>query len=162
VFLSSSILSSSHSLLLSEIGVGLVEKEKLKSRMFPGWRHHSFGYHGDNGKLYFGFGKGQGNSGLAQQSEHDRQPFSTGDTVGCGYNAAAKQVFFTLNGKLVPFVAADVIARHHYVPCAALRGLGTTVEFNFGAKPFLYNATANELKESDAKLVSVKSRKLDD
>lgn len=53
--------------------------------MFPGWRHHSFGYHGDNGKLYFGRGSRKGNTGIEQQER--KHTYGAGDVVGCGYDS---------------------------------------------------------------------------
>lgn len=52
----------------------------------PGrWEANSCGYHGDDGKLYHGQGKGE-----------DFGPtFTVGDTVGGGINYATQEFFFT-------------------------------------------------------------------
>ena len=107
--------------------------------MFPGWRWRSFGYHGDNGKLYLGRGSATSQKGLAEQKEDKK--YGKGDTVGCGYDPEGHQVFFTHNGELLSNCASDVPAEAHYFPVVALNGLGTTVDVNFGDRPFVYDPT---------------------
>lgn len=103
--------------------------------MWPGWRPNTLGYHGDNGHLYLGTGTGAG--------EHKKaaKEFGDGDVVGCGYDPEHQQVFWTLNGELIAHCASDVPARSYY-PCIALRGQATSVEVNFGSKPFRFDVAS--------------------
>jgi hypothetical protein len=49
------------------------------------WETNSCGYHGDDGNLYSGHGKG----------ETFGPTFTTNDTVGAGINYASQEFFFT-------------------------------------------------------------------
>lgn len=49
------------------------------------WEANSYGYHGDDGFLYHGHGKG----------EAFGPTFTTGDIVGGGINYATQEIFFT-------------------------------------------------------------------
>lgn len=49
------------------------------------WEANSCGYHGDDGLLYRGHGKG----------EAFGPTYTSGDTVGAGINYAAQEFFFT-------------------------------------------------------------------
>ncbi|GMP47851.1 hypothetical protein CsSME_00015415 [Camellia sinensis var. sinensis] len=72
--------------------------EGFKMRRQPGWEANSYGYHGDDGFLYRGQGKG----------ESFGPTFTTGDTVGSGINYASQEFFFTKNGEVVGTVSNDV------------------------------------------------------
>jgi hypothetical protein len=54
----------------------------------PGWDSGSWGYHGDDGRLFSEDGRGT--------------PFGptygTGDTIGCGIDFQKKEISFTKNG----------------------------------------------------------------
>ena len=49
------------------------------------WEANSYGYHGDDGLLYRGHGKG----------ETFGPTYTTGDSVGGGINYSAQEFFFT-------------------------------------------------------------------
>lgn len=53
--------------------------------LFSSWEPNSCGYHGDDGFIYRGHGKG----------EAFGPKYTTGDTVGAGINYAAQEFFFT-------------------------------------------------------------------
>ncbi|KAK3028102.1 hypothetical protein RJ639_039796 [Escallonia herrerae] len=67
----------------------------------PCWEANSYGYHGDDGLLYRGHGKG----------EEFGPTFTAGDTVGGGINYASQELFFTKNGAVVGTVYKDVKGR---------------------------------------------------
>ncbi|KVH98664.1 hypothetical protein Ccrd_023107 [Cynara cardunculus var. scolymus] len=71
--------------------------EGFNMRRQPGWEANSFGYHGDDGLLYRGQGKG----------EAFGPTYSTGDTVGGGINYGSQEFFFTKNGQVVGTVEKD-------------------------------------------------------
>ncbi|KAI1250917.1 hypothetical protein MGN70_007978 [Eutypa lata] len=85
------ILSDAHHLTRrrdeATVCIGLSTKNVSLSRP-PGWEIESYGYHGDDGDIYF-----QSNTGK-RYGPH----FGTGDTVGCGVNFRTKTAFFTKNG----------------------------------------------------------------
>jgi len=54
----------------------------------PGWHFGSWGYHGDDGKVFSETGRGI----------RYGPTYETGDTVGCGGDMARKTIFFTKNG----------------------------------------------------------------
>ena len=55
----------------------------------PGWSRGSWGYHGDDGKLYGEKGTGNNYGPL----------YGTGDVVGCAINLDSGVIFFTKNRK---------------------------------------------------------------
>ncbi|KAH9758043.1 Ran-binding protein M-like [Citrus sinensis] len=67
-----------------QIAIGFTS-ESFKMRRQPGWEANSCGYHGDDGLLYRGQGKG----------EAFGPTFTTNDTVGGGINYASQEFFFT-------------------------------------------------------------------
>lgn len=114
-----------------------------RAPIWPGWKPNSLGYHGDDGNLYLGAGL------PASPHKKQAQPFANGDVVGCGYDPMNGQVFWTVNGALIAHCASDVPTRQYY-PCVALRGQATSVELNFGSKPFRFELSSWQPKaESD-------------
>ncbi len=71
---------------LSSIGVGF-DNGLPHYRCFPGWLKGTWGYHGDDGKVYScGSGAGYG------------QGYGEGDVIGCGIDKNGA-IFYTQNGK---------------------------------------------------------------
>ncbi|DBA01319.1 TPA: hypothetical protein N0F65_001824 [Lagenidium giganteum] len=75
------------------------------SHIRPGWDRNSFGYHGDDGKLFKRHGRFEVLT--PNGPDHSFGPsFGVGDTVGCGVRRRQKDqrsfVYFTNNGNLVP------------------------------------------------------------
>ncbi|OMO78264.1 SPla/RYanodine receptor SPRY [Corchorus olitorius] len=79
-----------------QIAIGFTN-ENFKMRRQPGWEANSFGYHGDDGFLYRGHGKGDAFG----------PTYTTGDTVGGGINYASQEFFFTKNGAIVGTVSKE-------------------------------------------------------
>lgn len=71
--------------------LGLVPAESGANHM-PGWRAHSYGYHGDDGNKF----AGGVNAAYGPV-------FTTGDIVGCGVNNVTGQIFFTKNGMFLGY-----------------------------------------------------------
>lgn len=119
--------------------------EHFKNSRQPGWEVNSYGYHGDDGKLYHGHGRG----------EPFGPTFTTGDVVGAGINYAAQEIFFTKNGKLVNSVFKDVKAPLY--PTIGLHSPNEKVEVNFGQRPFAYDAEALVQEERERRQRAVES-----
>ncbi|CAI9114870.1 OLC1v1015684C3 [Oldenlandia corymbosa var. corymbosa] len=107
----------------------------FKMRRQPGWEANSYGYHGDDGLLYRGHGKG----------ESFGPTYSTGDTVGGGINYAAQEFFFTKNGMIVGNVQKDV--KGPLFPTVAVHSQYEEVLVNFGQEQFAFDLKAFEAEE---------------
>ncbi|RXH92436.1 hypothetical protein DVH24_033332 [Malus domestica] len=79
------------------IAIGFTS-ESFKMRRQPGWEANSCGYHGDDGLLYRGHGKG----------EAFGPTYTSGDIVGGGINYDSQEFFFTKNGAVVGTVPKDI------------------------------------------------------
>lgn len=101
----------------------------------PGWEANSYGYHGDDGLLYRGHGKG----------EVFGPTYTAGDTVGGGINYASQELFFTKNGTIVGTVLKDVKAP--LFPTVAVHSQNEEVSVNFGKDPFVFDLKAYEAQE---------------
>ncbi|KAM7519218.1 hypothetical protein LguiB_018180 [Lonicera macranthoides] len=117
-----------------QIAIGFTT-EGFKMRRQPGWEANSYGYHGDDGMLYHGQGKG----------EAFGPTYTTGDTVGGGINYASQELFFTKNGAVVGTVYKDVKGR--LFPTVAVHSQNEEVRVNFGREPFLFDFKAFEEQE---------------
>ncbi|XP_057829376.1 ran-binding protein M homolog isoform X6 [Cryptomeria japonica] len=109
------------------VSIGFTDRQ-FKAGRHPGWEQNSFGYHGDDGLVYRGQGKGE---------QFGFPTFTTGDTVGAGINYAAQEIFFTHNGKFLGSVPKDVIVP--LFPTIGLHSLNEKVEVNFGQRSFVYD-----------------------
>ncbi|KAB5511154.1 hypothetical protein DKX38_030188 [Salix brachista] len=74
------------------------------------WEPNSYGYHGDDGNLYTGHGKGDAFG----------PTFTTNDTVGAGINYASQEFFFTKNGAVVGAVHKDKDMKGPLFPTVAV------------------------------------------
>ncbi|GAV87328.1 SPRY domain-containing protein/CLTH domain-containing protein [Cephalotus follicularis] len=115
-----------------QIAIGFTS-ENFKMRRQPGWEANSCGYHGDDGMLYHGHGKG----------EPFGPTYTTGDTVGGGINYASQEIFFTKNGQIVGKVHKDM--KGPLFPTIAVHSQNEEVHVNLGQKNFVF-----ELKEYEA------------
>ncbi|CAI5463452.1 unnamed protein product [Closterium sp. Yama58-4] len=79
------------------VAVGFADAS-FKTCRQPGWEASSYGYHGDNGKVYHNSGRGE-----AYGPE-----FTTNDVVGAGINYGTHEIFFTKNGKSLGPAFRDV------------------------------------------------------
>ncbi|GER37827.1 SPla/RYanodine receptor (SPRY) domain-containing protein [Striga asiatica] len=99
------------------------------------WEANSYGYHGDDGLLYRGHGKG----------ETFGPTYTTGDTVGGGINYATQEFFFTKNGAIVGSVFKDV--KGPLFPTVAVHSQNEEVTVNFGKDPFVFDIKAYEAEQ---------------
>ncbi|KAG1703164.1 hypothetical protein DVH05_008075 [Phytophthora capsici] len=122
--------------------IGLVRSNFPLVGKQPGWALPSFGYHGDNGKLYSAF-----------PWKPFGPRFGVRDTVGCGIRRSthSQQVFFTHNGNCItsPYLPGAGC----YIPCEEGNdwfpavGLDSpnTIHVNFGQQPFRYDHLIGKL-----------------
>ena len=94
----------------------------------PGWARHTYGYHGDDGRLFEERGHGKKYGPV----------FGTNDVVGCGINLRNRSCFFTKNGKFLGIAVRNLPVIKYY-PTIGVHSTNECVEVNLGQKPFLYN-----------------------
>ncbi|ETI37488.1 hypothetical protein F441_16333 [Phytophthora nicotianae CJ01A1] len=138
---------SSHTLRNGRVemtAIGLVPSSFPLVGKQPGWTIPSFGYHGDNGKIYSAF-----------PWKPFAPRFGVNDTVGCGIRHSSqdngRRVFFTHNGSTV--TSRYLPGSGRYIPCDNAHewfpavGLDSpnTIHVNFGQHPFMYDHVIDEL-----------------
>lgn len=114
------------------IGIGFSD-ENFDTHHQPGWDPNSYGYHGDNGRVYRERGWG----------DPFGPTFSTGDTVGAGINYAAQEILFTKNGRLVGRTPFNDTEEPLY-PTIGLHSYNEKVVLNFGQRPFVFDVVVQE------------------
>ncbi|TYH02484.1 hypothetical protein ES288_A09G144200v1 [Gossypium darwinii] len=119
-----------------QIAIGFTN-EGFKMRRQPGWEVNSCGYHGDDGLLYRGQGKGDAFG----------PTYTTGDTVGGGINYASQEFFFTKNGVLVRTVCKEKEMKGRLFPTIAVHSQNEEVHVNFGQKKFAFDLKEYEAQE---------------
>ncbi|MBA0775639.1 hypothetical protein Gotri_010757 [Gossypium trilobum] len=120
-----------------QIAIGFTN-EGFKMRRQPGWEVNSCGYHGDDGLLYRGQGKGDAFG----------PTYTTGDTVGGGINYASQEFFFTKNGEIVGTVSKEKEMKGHLFPTIAVHSQNEEVHVNFGQKKFAFDVKASYISFS--------------
>ncbi|RLN89102.1 hypothetical protein BBJ28_00006558 [Nothophytophthora sp. Chile5] len=117
----------------------------------PGWNQRSYGYHGDDGRVYRQTTRGR----------HFGPRFGTKDTVGCGVRrdmqTAESRVFFTSNGEILTREGESEIECPHasWYPAVGVDSYNE-VRVNFGQEPFAHDGIVDELfAECDADLVDI-------
>uniref|UniRef100_A0A6M2FCP4 B30.2/SPRY domain-containing protein n=1 Tax=Populus davidiana TaxID=266767 RepID=A0A6M2FCP4_9ROSI len=118
-----------------QIAIGFTN-QGFKMRRQPGWETNSCGYHGDDGNLYSGHGKG----------ETFGPTFTTNDTVGAGINYAAQEFFFTKNGAVVGGVYKEI--KGPLFPTVAVHSQNEEIEVNFGQREFAFDLKEYERQEA--------------
>lgn len=104
----------------------------------PGWSAGSYGYQGDNGCLYHS----------SDEPIRSYGPIiSPGDVLGCGFDRAKREVFFTLNGRHLGVAFAQV-PDEPYFATVALYHSNDQLTVNFGATPFVYAAIKPRTSDS--------------
>ncbi|KAG6431980.1 hypothetical protein SASPL_103552 [Salvia splendens] len=125
-----------------QIAIGFTTSA-FKVRRQPGWEANSCGYHGVDGFLYRGHGKG----------EAFGPTFTAGDTVGGGINYAMQEFFFTKNGVLVGSVYKEV--KGPVFPTVAVHSQNEEVTVNFGQDPFVFDLKAYEAEQRAKQQVKI-------
>lgn len=118
-----------------QIAIGFTS-QGFKMRRQPGWEANSCGYHGDDGNLYSGHGKG----------EAFGPTFTTNDTVGAGINYASQEFFFTKNGAVVGGVYKEI--KGPLFPTVAVHSQNEEIEVNFGQREFAFDLKEYERQEA--------------
>ncbi|KAF9957044.1 hypothetical protein BGZ72_002236 [Mortierella alpina] len=108
----------------------VIDRFKGNSAISVGWDLNSWGYHSDDGFLYFGNGK--------QNIKYSFE-YNEGDTVGCGVNFLDRAVFFTLNGDMLGVAFRFLKDSIPLYPAIGLSQAGTEINANFGDQTFLFN-----------------------
>ncbi|XP_062223087.1 ran-binding protein M homolog [Phragmites australis] len=109
--------------------------ESFKMRRQPGWESNSCGYHGDDGFLYRGHGKG----------ESFGPKFTSGDTIGAGINYMSQEFFFTKNGSLVGAFPKEI--KVPLYPSIAVHSQDEEATVNFGKEQFCFDIEGYILEE---------------
>jgi hypothetical protein len=104
---------------------------------------NSCGYHGDDGYLYRGQGKG----------EPFGPKFTKDDAVGGGINYASQEFFFTKNGTIVGKIPKDI--RGHLFPTVAVHSQNEEVLVNFGKKKFAFDIKGYEASERNKQQLAI-------
>ncbi|RMZ81857.1 hypothetical protein DV738_g1995, partial [Chaetothyriales sp. CBS 135597] len=122
----------------SAIAVGFSTAEASLERL-PGWETHSWGYHGDDGKMFSGehAGKSYGPT------------FSATDVIGCGINFNTGQAFFTRNGTELDVCFHDLKHVRPFPTVGMKKYSGASVSVNFGQRPFVFNIDEKMAREED-------------
>ncbi|KAG0175102.1 Rsp5p-dependent ubiquitination, sorting of cargo proteins at the multivesicular body [Apophysomyces sp. BC1034] len=92
-----------------------------------GWNRFSVGYHSDDGRKFCDDATGGQDYGPS---------WTVGDTVGCGYQPEAGNIFFTLNGRIIDYAFVG-LEKHNYFASISADG-PARVRVNFGQVPFIY------------------------
>jgi Ran-binding protein 9/10 len=110
------------------IAIGFSTAEASLERL-PGWEIHSWGYHGDDGKMFFG-----------EQTGRPYGPtFSTNDVVGCGVDFNLGQAFFTVNGRELDTCFRDLKDVRLFPTVGMKKWSGASVSVNFGQQAFVFD-----------------------
>ncbi|CAM8989204.1 unnamed protein product [Rhodiola kirilowii] len=117
-----------------QVAIGFTT-DSFKKKRQPGWEANSFGYHGDDGVLYRGHGRG----------DPFGPTYTTGDTVGCGINYASQEIFFTKNGTEVGKTSKNI--KDPLYPTIAVHSQNEEVSVNFGKEPFIFDLKRFETLE---------------
>ncbi|KAK5228214.1 hypothetical protein LTR47_000459 [Exophiala xenobiotica] len=111
------------------IAIGFSTAEASLERL-PGWETHSWGYHGDDGKMFFGEHSGR-NYGPT---------FGAGDIIGCGVNFNAGHAFFTKNGQDLGICFRELKKDVRPFPTIGMKKhSGALITVNFGQHPFVFD-----------------------
>ncbi|KAJ6762120.1 RAN BINDING PROTEIN 9-RELATED [Salix koriyanagi] len=127
-----------------QIAIGFTN-QSFKMRRQPGWETNSCGYHGDDGNLYTGHGKGDAFG----------PTFTTNDTVGAGINYASQEFFFTKNGAVVGAVYKDKDMKGPLFPTVAVHSQNEEIEVNFGQRNFAFDLKEYERQEAMKQISAV-------
>ncbi|KAF3923865.1 hypothetical protein ABW21_db0207424 [Orbilia brochopaga] len=110
------------------IGIGFCAGDVLLNRL-PGWEPYSWGYHGDDGKIFCctGVGKPYG------------PQFDTKDIIGCGINFRTNSAFFTCNGRNLGDAFRDIPMEKKLYAAVGMKKPGEHIRVNFGQERFCFD-----------------------
>lgn len=111
--------------------IGLSTADVSATRL-PGHDVHSWGYHGDDGRVFPG----------PQGTTHEQfgPKFGEGDVVGCGFDWKQGKMFFTKNGEFLGHASEEIDATLDLYPTVGLRKRPQVrVRGNFGQFPFKFD-----------------------
>lgn len=107
-----------------------------------GWAAVSYGYHGDDGRVYWNAGPHRYDG---HHMEYGPAWPATQDApvvIGCGYWADVGKVFFTRQGRHLGAVDLAITTRKRFAAAVSLHQRGDAVAFNFGRAPFAFDVEA--------------------
>ncbi|OQS02837.1 hypothetical protein THRCLA_04834 [Thraustotheca clavata] len=108
-----------------------------------GWKGISFGYHSHDGT--FVAHNGEANYGGVRSSfgpgfGKDNESNPDGSTVGCGFNHATRELFFTLNGRMIGAPPVLIPMENvRYAAAIALHSFNDSCVLNLGAAAFSFD-----------------------
>ncbi|EYU22806.1 hypothetical protein MIMGU_mgv1a005806mg [Erythranthe guttata] len=137
-------ISVKHAGVKGQIAIGFTTSA-FRLRRQPGWEANSCGYHGDDGRLDRGHGKG----------DVCGPPYTAGDTVGGGINYATEEFFFTKNGVVIGSVYKDV--KGPVYPTVAVHSQNEEVSVNFGQDPFVFDLKAYEAEQRTKQQIKIEN-----
>ncbi|KAH0837667.1 hypothetical protein AYO21_09498 [Fonsecaea monophora] len=119
------------------IAIGFSTNEASLERL-PGWETQSWGYHGDDGKMFFG-----------EHSGRSYGPtFGAGDVIGCGINFNTCQAFFTKNGQDLGICFRELKKDAKLYPTIGMKKhSGVLLAGNFGQRPFVFDIDDKMISE---------------
>ncbi|KAG9254557.1 uncharacterized protein F5Z01DRAFT_673714 [Emericellopsis atlantica] len=113
----------------ASIGMGVCTSKAAMSRPV-GWEPESFGYHGDDGRVFCAQTVGKRYS----------EGYNMNDVIGCGVDFLTNCIFFTKNGINLGPAFHDMIKPHwRLFPAVSMKRNGERILANFGERPFVYD-----------------------
>jgi Ran-binding protein 9/10 len=102
----------------------------------PGCNPHSWGYHGNDGKIFNGT---KFADGLVYGPT-----FTTGDVIGCCLDFRKNHIFYSKNGEYlgVAFQTLELSGpgrKTGIYPCIGLHSVGERIHVNLGKEKFVFN-----------------------
>jgi len=100
--------------------------ENFKKDQFLGWGLNTYGYHSDDGELYYNIDE------LKKVENNLDTTFTKGDVVGAGINYSEQKVYFKKNKKIVGKIPYKL--ENTLYPTIGFWGKNVTVDVNFSPK----------------------------
>lgn len=122
----------------SILAIGLATQISRFDGYFPGWDHQvsrSWGYHGDDGSIH---------SQTPRNDKWTLQPYTKGETVGCGVVYASEgaegRIFFTKQGKSLGWAFESGVIGRLYPVVGMIEAMACTANWgdDLEERPFLW------------------------